>query len=81
MEQSQRHVYPLIETRVTTLPTTGYAFQENDPEPGCSNLRSNWLCICISYQSQDRPTGAVGKGRRLGRENTLRNSRIMDQPV
>ena len=50
-------------------------------EPGCSNLRSNWLCICISYQSQDRPTGAVGKGRRLGREITLRNSRKMDQPV
>ena len=75
MEHSQR------ETRVTTLPRAGYAFQENDPEPGCSNLRSNWLCICISYQSQDRATEAVEKGRRLGQEINLRNSRKMDQPV
>ena len=60
---------------------TGYAFQENDPEPGCLNLRYNWHCIYISYHSQDRPTRDVGKGQRLGREITLRNSRRMDQPV
>ncbi|XP_068739547.1 uncharacterized protein [Montipora capricornis] len=35
----------------------------------------------MKKRAKIRPTGAVGKGRRLGREITLRNSRKMDQPV
>ena len=81
MEQSHRRIYVYSQTWVATLPRADIALQENHPEPGCSNLLSNWFCLCIPYQSQDRRTRAMGKGHRLGREATTRNSRKMGKPV